>query len=720
MAILEDIKKTLKNLDIVFFKYSKYSYILIGSLIIINYSPKIMGLVSTIIAGSIGKLLGRSSKIAPDMTSKIAAEVERLSKQLNENTPDTSKIAAEVERLAKQLTKNTPTKIVKDLEKAAMMTSKLTKNTPQNVVNKVALLVDDLEIDLEESEDLKSEPKPGRPSEAWKRVQKMVKDKKFKKMIKDDKKRKSIIEEVLDESEWATEQLEQDGGAPSYRNYSDFLLLFIILSSIHYLDYSDMCSDITNDKIFISGLWTVLIVIFIYFSITKLGLLNKIHLVLKQRGYGLLAELIDGIVIFLLYNIVRNVRNITGANKCPIKGITGDNKVIQIETYISNIQEDINLLMKQIENEKTKRDELQIELEDQIAKKDKITEDYRLKIDEQLSNSNQQYAELSGDVDQLEKQLEDETASINNRINDLEISISDLIISQAKSQTLIDGRIRDIEEAQENFKNLILGRLDINDEKISSLEKKLSDYVSKAELEGVTASVSDLQNSVIALSDRITLLEKEKENTNIKINNNAASIDENKILITSLTKKLKDLENNTSSSISDNTILINQIEETIKNLSQKSSSNEDSINVNTNLIVSLQDALTEMETSLARTSSTSIANSSLISSLQNALSSLEISVQANTILIKNLDTEFQSLRLRVDKIEKLLEELKEIKSRLGILEVSKDGIIAEIEADNIKQADFERRISDLEEELKKDKDKKDKDNKGKALGKDKK
>ena len=459
MTIIEDLKKIGKNADKVFLKYSNYSYVLIGVFIIINYLPKILGLSSTILVGSIGKLFGKSSRVGPSTTSRIAEEVEKL---------------------AKQLDKDTPAKIVKDVESAIKITRQLTEETTPKIIKEVVQLLDDIEIDLEESEDLQPQPKQGRPSEAWKRVKKMVKDKKFKELIEDDEKmielpetpkipekkgfwedlldetdwadaelkekeqpkKKSLYEDLFDETDWANEELQkgkgkQKGGAKSYLEQRQYTMLLIGLIVVHYLDYSNDCKNYETSDLFSSGLYTIISCIIIFILITKIGLYSALHRVLKRRNMGIIADLIDGGLVFFIYNIIKNIRDMNEYNKCGTTTSTSSNNITIIQN-ITSLEDDIKALEDKITEEKTSREAYQSELETKIAERTAIIDELNDDLQSQITNIDSNYANIT------DKQEEDIEA-LNTRITELETKISELITSQAELQTLLEIRISELE-----------------------------------------------------------------------------------------------------------------------------------------------------------------------------------------------------------------------------------------------------------------------------------
>jgi flagellar motility protein MotE (MotC chaperone) len=447
----------MSNPKKIFLKYSKYSYILIGALVLSNYLPKVLGLFSTILMGSIGKILGKSSKVGPSVTSKIAAEVENLAQKLN---------------------KDTPKKIVKNVESAAKLVRQLTEETSPVVVEEVVKLLDDIEINLEESEDLQPQPKQGRPSEAWKRVKKMVKEQKFKdliedeekmeelpkksnwdnieKMVKEDKanaaKSKGFFEELFDDTAWANEDIKQTGGGPSYLQQRQLGFLVVALSTVHYLDYSSDCKNYETSDLFSSGLFTIIVCMLIFILITKIGLYARLHMMLRRRNIGVIADVIDGGLVFFIYNMIKNIRDVVGYNKCSssLSSINASEDITNIQNYISSLEVDIQALQDKIAEEKTLRETYQTELEAKIAERTAIVDALNEELDAEISAVDSNYATIT------EKQ-EDEIEALDTRIEVLETKISDLVVSQAELQTLLESRISVIEITQTSLKSFIEG-----------------------------------------------------------------------------------------------------------------------------------------------------------------------------------------------------------------------------------------------------------------------
>jgi len=532
MTIKSDFQKIIGNPKKIFLKYSKYSYILIGALVLSNYLPKVLGLFSTILMGSIGKILGKSSKVGPSVTSQIATEVENL---------------------AQKLDKNTPKKIVKNVESAAKLVRQLTEQTSPAVVEEVVKLLDDVEIDLEESEDLVPQLKQGRPSEAWKRVQQMVKDKKFKELIEDDEKMeelpkpkrnwdniekmvkednaqvkesKGFWDELFDDTSWADEDIKQNGGGPSYLRQRQLGFLFVALSTVHYLDYSSDCSNYETSDLFSSGLFTIIASMLIFILITKIGLYARLHMILRRRNLGVIADVIDGGLVFFIYNMIKNMRDVTGYNKCSSSSAdTTSGDITNIQNYISSLEEDIKALQDKIAEEKTLRETYKTELEGKIAERTAIVDALNEELDAEISAVDSNYATIT------EKQ-EDEIETLDARIEALEIKVSDLVVSQAELQTLLESRISVIEITQTSLKSLIEG----NTTGIAELKATVDAY-----------------ETPISYEERVSALEVEQENILANIASNSTSIES--IDISGISTNAAAIVTNTSS-ITSNLALI--------------------------------------------------------------------------------------------------------------------------------------------------------------------
>ena len=663
MTIIDDFKKIGSSPEKILLKYSKYSYILIGALILVNYLPKVLGLSSTILMGSLGKLLGKSSKVAPSVTSKIAAEVENL---------------------AKQLDKNTPQKIVKNVESAAKVVKQLTENSSPELIKNVVELLDNIEINLEESEDLPiPQPKQGRPSEAWKRVQNMVNDKKFREMIEEDEKmeelpkirgknwdaiekmvkqdkskrsaeeilgqKKGFFEELLDDTAWADEDIKQNGGASSYMVQRQVGFLFVVLSCVHYLDYTSSCKTYETSDLFSSGLLTIIPCLLIFILLTKIGLYGNLHMMLKRRNLGVISDLIDGGLVFFIYNIIKNMRDVTGYNKCDVSSpsLVSSSDLDDIQKYISSLEEDIKALQDKIEEETTVREKYQSELESKISERTEI-------VDEMNSNLQSQITDLGSSFATITEEQDNKIEEHDKRIEVLETKISDLVVSQAELQTLLESRINEIEITQLSLKVLIetnISNIVSNTELIKAMD--MSGISTNAtSIESLTALLSELQSKVnayeipVSYEERVSALEVEQSNILSNIASNSKAIES--IDISGISAN--------ASAIVQNTALI--------------SSNDSSINSNTELIKAL-------DMSGISTNTTAITN--------------------NSVLIISLDSELKALKLRVTAIEELDVKLVELTNRVTSLETSNASILSEIASDDEKQLDLEARLASLEQ-----------------------
>ncbi len=593
MTIKSDFQKIMDNPKMIFSKYSKYSYILIGVLILANYLSKVLGLSSTILMGSVGKLLGKSSKVGPSVTSKIAAEVENLAKQLN---------------------KNTPIEIVKDIENAAKLTKQLTKKTSSVVRNKVVELLSDISIDLEESEDSLLQPKQGRPSEAWKRVKKMVKDKKFKELIKEDnnqsQKPKGFFEKLFDKTKWADKDIKHTGGSPSYLHQKQLGFLFVALSIVHYLDYSSDCKNYETSDLFSSGLFTIITCMLIFILITKIGLYSKLHMMLKRRNIGVIADLIDGGLVFFIYNMIKNMRDVTGYNKCSISSSSTDSSdIINIQNYISSLEADIKALQDKIAEEKTLRETYQTQLEAKISERTSIVDTLNDELSAEISAVDSNYATIT------EKQ-ENQIEALDARISILETKISDLVVSQAELQTLLETRISAIETTQLTLKSLI----ESNTSNITNNSSSIGDNTSK--IEGNILSITELKAIVdayetpVSYEERVAALEVEQDNILANIAANTTSI--KNIDLSGISSNAAAIVGNTSL-ITSNTSNINSNTELIKAIDTSG------ISTNTEAISLMKSAISAIDTSGIST------NTEAISLLESAINAIDTSaIETNT------------------------------------------------------------------------------------------
>ena len=102
------------------------------------------------------------------------------------------------------------------------------------------------------------------------------------------------------------------------------LITFLMLLAIFYYEHADECRKQTGGNIDIksmlrSGFWTIGFSYIITIILTNIG---PYRMVRSLMGENIATDIIDGIVLYFVYNLVRNFRNITKKNTCEMSEAT--------------------------------------------------------------------------------------------------------------------------------------------------------------------------------------------------------------------------------------------------------------------------------------------------------------------------------------------------------------------------------------------------------------
>ena len=93
-----------------------------------------------------------------------------------------------------------------------------------------------------------------------------------------------------------------------------FLMLFVIFAVEHYGDCSNQSGGSLDIKSFFrNGAWTIGFSYFLTMILTNIGPYGMIK---SSAGPGVITDIMDGVVLYFVYNLVKNWRNITGKNTC--------------------------------------------------------------------------------------------------------------------------------------------------------------------------------------------------------------------------------------------------------------------------------------------------------------------------------------------------------------------------------------------------------------------
>jgi hypothetical protein len=93
-----------------------------------------------------------------------------------------------------------------------------------------------------------------------------------------------------------------------------FLILFIIYAVEHTDDCRNKSGGSINIKSYLrNGFWTIGFSYLLTMILTNIGPYGMIK---KTNGTGIITDLLDGVVLYFVYNLVKNFRNITDKNTC--------------------------------------------------------------------------------------------------------------------------------------------------------------------------------------------------------------------------------------------------------------------------------------------------------------------------------------------------------------------------------------------------------------------
>lgn len=524
------------------------------------------------------------------------------------------------------------------------------------------------------------------------------------------KEQRGMIKKMQENIKKQVGQGKQTGGAKSYLKNADFIVLAVAVAFVHYFDFSTRCKKYVTKDLFQSGFWVVSTTVLIFFLITKIGPLGTLNQKISNKGgyFYLINDIGNGLLAFQIYNIIKNIRNVTNQDICPTQVQIDTEKTQEIETYITDLESDIKLLQEQLNKEIQDRLDYQTQLELKLQEKELADEEYKTRLEEQLAEIDQEFSGIQDELSELKSTQE----SLETEILDLQTKISDLTNLQTQQQALMDTKISNIEMAQEVFKELILGQVSDNEERITQLEALMLSYPSpdtleqrlqliETELSSViievyqnTADITENQISIQELYTELESLKNADSDTNLivemlqskiidlqenststdtlilnlqtmisSLQTKVTSIDTNSTSISELQETVNTLKNDTTSSV--NTTLINELQTTLSqftsDINSQLSTNSTEITLLQSLIASLQNDYSTLFTSLQsqitelQSNTTSTENAALIVSLQSEIAELQsnTTAESNSTLIASIQTQLNSLQANTSSSDNL-------------------------------------------------------------------
>ncbi len=100
------------------------------------------------------------------------------------------------------------------------------------------------------------------------------------------------------------------------------IIILLMIFIIHAIEYSQECDGDFEFYPFIrSSFWTIIFTYFITMILINVG---PYYMIKRASGEGFFTNLIDGVILCFVYNLVRNWRNITDKNTCKDTTTTSD------------------------------------------------------------------------------------------------------------------------------------------------------------------------------------------------------------------------------------------------------------------------------------------------------------------------------------------------------------------------------------------------------------
>ena len=383
--------------------------------------------------------------------------------------------------------------------------------------------------------------------------------------------------------------VKQKGGASSYRSYYEWIMLGLLIFAIHYMEYTKKCKRSSMKDILISGLWVILPTIFIYFSITRIGIVNKLRTLLsKNVALQLINEIFDGALLFVIYNMVNNITRKVGLNKCKkystdvadlktsmtdaiedlqttidemkvtIDGIIADREALQTQidsndTSISDLQSQINILITENSTNLSIADikDLQSQIDSISNNLSGVSlsdiSDLQAQIDiinsESSVDSTSAIADLQSQIDSINSgssvdstaeitELQSQIVGILDTNVSLQLQIDELLAAQTAQQSVLSDHINLMEESISELTIIV----STNTETISQYATQIIDLLERIEIlestdtstdiSGITLSVNELTADYASMLDRIETLESAIDEINEKIDTINSSLED--------------------------------------------------------------------------------------------------------------------------------------------------------------------------------------------------
>ena len=386
----------------------------------------------------------------------------------------------------------------------------------------------------------------------------------------------------------------QKGGASTYRSYYEWIMLGLIMFAIHYMEHKKKCKRSSMKDILITGLWVIIPTLFIYFSITRLGFVNKLRTLLsKNVALQLINEIFDGALLFVIYNMVNNVMRKVGLNKCT----KYSTEVADLKTSLTDAVEDLQATIDEMKGTINEiiadRESIQSQIDSNTSSIAALQSQIDVLITDNSSNTSiADITDLQAQIDSISNNLSDVSSSdisdlqsqidsINSESSvDSTSDITDLqsqIIIILETNVSLQSQIDELLTAQTDQQTILENHIDLMEESISELTvvvsanaDTISQYAAQivdlldrietiettdtsTDISGITLSVSELTTDYASMLDRIETLESAIDEINEKIDTINSSLEdinedllEEDVINQDFEDRLSALENTTS------------------------------------------------------------------------------------------------------------------------------------------------------------------------------
>jgi len=245
-----------------------------------------------------------------------------------------------------------------------------------------------------------------------------------------------MYEEVVIE-----EQVAEKSEMPSY------IIMAIMLFGVYYLEHAQKCrskagGSLDYKSFMRNGFWTIGLPLFFTKILTNLGPYKAFK---SMIGENIVTYFIDGFVLYFIYNLVRNWRNITDKNTCEMSEAT---KKARKEAAVEKLKKKMGV-KESFDNISDKVDEI-----------NKLTNEIKMKLqnDELSSEEIQNYKQMLKDITPLQDKIIEQKQKVQD-LTTLKKTDLDLLKKSNQMPIVQD----DIHKAQKilNEVDIIVGRIDI-------------------------------------------------------------------------------------------------------------------------------------------------------------------------------------------------------------------------------------------------------------------